>query len=343
MKTARSVLDRLIRRSILTERVAIVGASDAACRFLEAVASKAGAIDVVGVFDDRSFQRRRLRFGQEGTIAELIRLAHRSQLDHIIVTLPAQAESRFAEVLHRLKQVPVRVSLAPDQTACRLPPQAVTRVAGIPMINLAEPPLTRSQKVVKEALDRTLSLLLLLLLSPCFLVIAGLIRLDGPGPVFFSQERYGLGNRTIRVYKFRTMRAELSDPECRQQTSRDDPRITRIGHFLRRTSLDELPQLWNVLVGDMSLVGPRPHAVGMRVAGRPTNDVDPLHLIRHRVKPGITGLAQVNGCRGGIDDPAQLKERVRYDLKYMEEWSIWLDIAILIWTAVVVVSRKNAY
>jgi lipopolysaccharide/colanic/teichoic acid biosynthesis glycosyltransferase len=185
--------------------------------------------------------------------------------------------------------------------------------------------------------------LLLILFAPFMLVLAALIKLDSPGPVFFAQERYGFNNQVFRVLKFRTMHVALSDVSGAARTVRNDPRLTRIGRILRTFSLDELPQLVNVVAGQMSLVGPRPHAVGMRAGSQLYHEAVHRYFERHRVKPGITGWSQVNGLRGEIDTVEKAQARVRHDLYYIEHWSIWLDLKILLMTFRVITSRENAY
>lgn len=206
-------------------------------------------------------------------------------------------------------------------------------------------PFVRSgwQVQVKEIFDRTLAALLLVALLPVILAVAALIKLDSAGPVLFRQKRYGLGNRLFEIYKFRTIRQSDADPACAQQTRPNDPRVTRIGSFLRRTSLDELPQFLNVLKGDMSLVGPRPHAVQSKAGGRLFPDVAPRYWERHQVKPGITGWAQVNGWRGETDTEEKLRQRVAHDLEYIENWSLWYDLRILMRTPRAALRGDNAY
>jgi lipopolysaccharide/colanic/teichoic acid biosynthesis glycosyltransferase len=194
----------------------------------------------------------------------------------------------------------------------------------------------------KDVFDFVLALGLLVALAPVLLIVAAAVKLSSPGPVLFSQERWGLNGTRIRVFKFRSMRVECSDALARRQTERNDPRVTRIGRFIRRTSLDELPQLLNVLRGDMSLVGPRPHALGMTVEGRPNAEVVPTYFRRYRAKPGITGLAQVKGYRGPADTTEHLTQRVRYDLEYIGSRSMLLDLRILMQTAAKVAHDPSA-
>ena len=195
----------------------------------------------------------------------------------------------------------------------------------------------------KRVEDILLAALAVVAFALPMLLIALAIRLDSRGPILFRQTRTGRHERSFEMLKFRTMRHELRDPEARQQTTRDDHRVTRLGAMLRRTSLDELPQLFNVLRGDMALVGPRPHAPGTRAAGRLFHEVVPHYATRHRVRPGLTGLAQVRGLRGETDTEEKLERRVQSDLEYIERWSLALDLLIVLRTAVAVLRMKNAY
>lgn len=210
------------------------------------------------------------------------------------------------------------------------------------VLHLVEQPLKGWPGVLKTFQDKLLSLILLICIAPLMLVIAVLIKLESQGPVFFIQERFGLNNSRIRVLKFRTMYSSCGDPSGQKRTVKNDPRVTRAGRILRRFSLDELPQLINVLRGDMSLVGPRPHAVAMMAGDQFYHEAVEEYPHRHRVKPGITGWAQVNGSRGEIDGLAKARERVRLDLHYIDHWSLWLDIKILFKTVLLLVC-KSAY
>jgi exopolysaccharide biosynthesis polyprenyl glycosylphosphotransferase len=209
---------------------------------------------------------------------------------------------------------------------------------------LADRPIQRSDAVVKAAEDAILGRILIVLLLPVFALIALAIKLDGPGPIIFKQRRHAFNNAEFDIYKFRTMRvgADAAGDDL-QQTVRFDQRVTTVGRFLRATSLDELPQLFNVLKGEMSLVGPRPHAVNMRTEDRLGSEITDKYCHRHRVKPGMTGWSQVNGARGATTTTAQLRRRVGLDLMYIDHWSLWLDLKILVLTCREVLKRTNAY
>jgi exopolysaccharide biosynthesis polyprenyl glycosylphosphotransferase len=216
-------------------------------------------------------------------------------------------------------------------------------VAGVPVLEMVNRPLKNGRAVAKLIEDKLLGLFLLVLVGPLMVLIAILIKLDSYGPVFFVQKRFGFNNEVIQVLKFRTMHVDGGDPSGAQRTVRNDPRVTRFGRILRWLSFDELPQLINVIRGDMSLVGPRPHAVAMKAGDRLYCEAVEHYLHRHRVKPGITGWAQVNGLRGEVDTLKKAHARVAHDLYYIERWSLWLDIKILLKTVGILVSRDNAY
>ena len=216
-------------------------------------------------------------------------------------------------------------------------------IGTVPVLEIADRPLKHWRAIAKWIEDQVLSVLLLIFLGPLMAIVALLIKLDSPGPVFFAQERFGFNNDVIRVLKFRTMFIDRGDQSGARRTVQNDPRVTRVGRVLRALSIDELPQLINVLRGDMSLVGPRPHAIAMRAGGRLYGEAVEQYLHRHRVKPGITGWAQVNGLRGEVDTLAKAHARVAHDLYYIEQWSLWFDLKILLKTVGILASRDNAY
>ncbi|MDQ7248776.1 exopolysaccharide biosynthesis polyprenyl glycosylphosphotransferase [Dongia sedimenti] len=333
--------------SLTGHRVAIVGSGEPAQRLVNWLEANArDVVQVVGLFDDRR-GRGPDRVGLShlicGTTGDLIEYYRHAPLDKIIIALPHHAEERLLAILQRLKQLPVDIALAPDLVGFRVPDSATAEMAGLQMRSLAQRPLRASQRFIKDLFDRAIAALLLLMLAPLLLVLALGVRLSSPGPVFFRQERHGLGNRVFEVLKFRTMRAEMHDPGGRRQTARNDPRVTAFGAILRRTSLDELPQLINVLKGDMSLVGPRPLPLQMRVDDRLNYEIVAEYAFRHRMKPGITGLAQVKGHRGAVSTAEALRSRVACDLYYIDNWSLWLDLKILALTSAVCVLGKNAF
>jgi Undecaprenyl-phosphate glucose phosphotransferase len=243
------------------------------------------------------------------------------------------------DLIKKLKVLPNDVKLCPEYVGSTMPVRGVLPVAGIPMLSVLERPLSGWSLVLKNLEDRLVGAVLVALLSPLIGIIALAIKLDSPGPVFFRQRRYGFNNNAIVVWKFRTMLHRPDDESVVPQATRNDPRVTRVGRFLRRSSLDELPQVFNVLRGEMSLVGPRPHAVAHNEQYAKIIDD---YLSRHRVKPGITGWAQVNGLRGETDTPEKMRLRVQHDLYYIDNWSFWFDLKILALTPFAAINR-NAY
>lgn len=298
---------------------------------------------IVGVFDDR-----RTRVGPAiagvpvlGGLDDLIAYIRRNRIDDIIVTLPWSADKRLDAIVSRLRELPANVHVGSDLVGFRFPFRPSPKhFGGIPMMEVVKSPLSGWRIVIKWLEDRILGTLLLLAFAPLMLAVAAAIRLESPGPVLFRQKRFGYNNQVFDIFKFRSMyHRDIPEHRTRQAT-RDDPRITRVGRFIRRTSLDELPQLLNVVRGEMSLVGPRPHAVDHN------EEFAPLikgYFARHNVRPGITGWAQINGLRGETDTVEKMEARIRYDTYYVENWSLAFDLQILARTAVVGFVSRNAY
>jgi exopolysaccharide biosynthesis polyprenyl glycosylphosphotransferase len=261
------------------------------------------------------------------------------------VALPAADEQDLGAIVQRLEVLSIPIALCPANVGLRRSGEMVDYTgSGMPVMLLADRPIKRWNAVLKSAEDALLSRILILLLLPLLGLIALAIKLDSPGPVIFKQRRHAFNNSEFDIYKFRTMRfSEEVVGDGLQQTGRFDRRVTRIGQFLRSTSLDELPQLFNVVKGEMSLVGPRPHAVNMRTEDRLGSEITGKYAQRHRVKPGMTGWSQVNGARGATTTMAQLRRRVVLDLMYIDNWSLWLDLKILVLTCREVLRRTNAY
>jgi Undecaprenyl-phosphate glucose phosphotransferase len=277
------------------------------------------------------------------TIDDLIARVRRDHIDTIVIAIPKLTRRRLKHIMESLRDVPVDVRVCPNSVTLDLTSSGVSHIAGLPLLNAIDRPLTNWRSATKEVEDRILASIILLLISPVLLAVAALIKIDSPGPVLFRQKRYGYNNQLITVFKFRTMRQDQQDDMAGQLTQRNDPRITRIGAFLRRTSLDELPQFLNVLRGEMSIVGPRPHAISAKAGGVLYHDAVSHYAARHRVKPGITGWAQINGWRGTTDTVDQIEKRVEHDLYYIEHWSLWLDLKIIVLTVFKGFSGQNAY
>ncbi len=304
-------------------------------------ASPYTGIDLVGYFDDRSDGRHhasgRYRFlGRLTEVAAFVK-AHRVQL--IYLSLPMASQPRIKELLDALKDTTASVYFVPDMFVTDLVQGRTDVVCGMPVISVCETPFRGPAGLMKRASDIVLSLIFLVLLSPLLLAIAAAVKLGSPGPVIFRQRRYGLDGQEIVVYKFRSMTVTEDGSDVRQ-AKRNDERVTRVGAFLRRTSMDELPQFINVLQGRMSIVGPRPHAVAHNEFYR---SLIKSYMIRHKVKPGITGWAQVNGYRGETDSLEKMEGRIRYDLDYLRNWSIRLDLYIIFRTVRLVFKDSAAY
>ena len=262
--------------------------------------------------------------------------------DLVIVALPEAASHRIAAIMRRMSGMAVDIRLAPDTARFYKPDARVSSIGGLPFLHLQDKPFSDKDATAKRAEDLVLGIPLLCAAVPLMLLVAAAIRLDSAGPVLFVQPRLGFNNSVIRVRKFRTMHGLATDDGGSCQAVRGDPRVTRLGRLLRRTSLDELPQLLNVVGGSMSLVGPRPHALGTAAAGLPFATAAADYVTRHRVKPGITGWAQVRGWRGETDTVEKLCRRVEHDLHYIAHWSLWFDLRILALT-LTAVFRGEAY
>jgi Undecaprenyl-phosphate glucose phosphotransferase len=330
----------------LYRNVVVVGTGAIARRLLAHVTNHSDSgMRVLGVFDDAAETRRRDlgEYRLLGDIDALVDYARRNPVDAVIIALPWSAEQRIAAIIDRLNVLPVDVRLCPDMIGFRLRRSGVSHLGDVPMLTVFEKPFADWRLVVKVVEDRLLAALILALIVLPMLAIALLIKLDSPGPVFFRQKRYGFNNQLIEVLKFRTMRHSARDENAERLTSRNDPRVTRFGALLRRTSLDELPQFLNVLRGDMSIVGPRPHALSAKAGGLLYQEAVREYAARHRVKPGITGWAQINGWRGETETLEQIKKRVEHDLAYIENWSLLLDLKIIFRTVFTGFTGQRAY
>lgn len=319
----------------------IVGANDMSLKLAERIREYPYLlIDVRGFFDDRDEPRNQAvttpLLGKVSDVAGYVRANH---IQMIFVSLPMSAQPRIRTLLDDLHDTTASIYFLPDVYIFDLMQARFDSIGGVPVVAICESPFSGVDSVVKNASDFVLASLILLLLSPLMLCIALAVKLTSPGPAIFKQRRYGLNGEEIIVYKFRSM--TVSDDGAHiAQAQKNDPRITRIGAFLRRTSLDELPQFINVLQGRMSIVGPRPHAVAHNELYR---KLIKGYMLRHKVKPGITGWAQVNGLRGETEVLEKMQARIEYDLDYLQNWSIWMDLWIILRTIWVVLRRDNAY
>jgi Undecaprenyl-phosphate glucose phosphotransferase len=339
------LIDRWSKQGRLARMVAVVGADQVGEQLL-AKLQLAGEneILVAGVFDDRRTRLPPVVGGYRvlGTTDDLISFVRNTLIDQVIIALPLRAEQRIGDLVAKLRSLPVDLRLSIDPINS-FPMRGIAEVASARMIEILDRPLKNWSRVTKWLEDRLLSTILLVIFAPLMALIALAIRIESPGPVLFVQDRFGFNDKIIRVLKFRTMRVENCDQSGATRTVPNDSRITRIGHFLRSFSLDELPQLINVLRGEMSLVGPRPHVPAMKAGERLYHEAVDNYCMRHHVLPGLTGWAQVNNSRGQIDSLAAARRRVELDIYYIDNWSLWLDFKILFMTARVALSRENAY
>jgi putative colanic acid biosysnthesis UDP-glucose lipid carrier transferase len=298
-------------------------------------------IRVVGFFDDRSSERVNPQAEQTmlGRIMSLPAYVKQNRVDIIYISLPMASQPRILSLLDELRDTTVSIYFVPDIFVTDLIQGRMDAVGGLPVVAVCESPFSGVSGLLKRGSDIVLSLLILALASPLLLAVAASVKLTSPGPVIFRQRRYGLDGREIVVYKFRSMRV-TEDGSSIIQAKRGDPRLTRVGAFLRRTSLDELPQFFNVLQGRMSIVGPRPHAVAHNETYR---KLIKGYMVRHKVKPGITGWAQVNGYRGETETLEKMKARIDFDLDYLRNWSLRLDLYIIARTVSVVLKGEHAH
>ncbi|MCO5144633.1 MAG: undecaprenyl-phosphate glucose phosphotransferase [Aquamicrobium sp.] len=338
---------RWAREGRMERRAVIVGGGAAAERLIHSIAEQADSdIRICGIFDDRNDDRSPpvvAGYPKLGNIGELIAFARIAHIDMLIVSLPVTAESRLLSLMNQLWVLPVDIRLAADNSSLRYRPRTYSYIGSLPMLDMADKPIADWDYVAKRCFDIVFSLIGILLFLPVMIATAVAIKLDSRGPVLFRQKRLGFNNEVIEVFKFRSMYSDQCDPTARNAVVRDDPRVTRVGRFIRKASIDELPQFFNVLRGELSLVGPRPHAVSGQTRHRLYHDVVDGYFARHRVKPGVTGWAQINGWRGEIDSDEKIRMRTEFDLYYIENWSLWFDLKILLLTPFRLLDTKNAY
>ncbi|MEM7208448.1 MAG: undecaprenyl-phosphate glucose phosphotransferase [Pseudomonadota bacterium] len=338
------LLHWLARHGRFVRRIVLIGGGAEADHFLDGLDYESEPWNrVIGVFDDR-IQRegfeRRLQSKKWGKVDDVIEFCRRNRVDDIVITLPWTANKRIGEIIEKLMELPINIRLGSNLENFIYSTPTNSAIGNVKTLDIVFHPLDGWRYALKLAEDKILAFILIILLSPILLIVAILIRLDSPGPALFRQPRHGFNNKEFFVYKFRTMKEGAAPVSGEDQTLRDDPRITRIGAFLRSTSIDELPQILNVLQGTMSLIGPRPHPVPL---GDEFAPVVTRYFARHRVRPGITGWAQVNGLRGAVWEEADMRKRVDHDLYYIDNWSIGLDIKILVMTAFRGIVGENAY
>ncbi|MBL1258315.1 undecaprenyl-phosphate glucose phosphotransferase [Methylocystis sp. Sn-Cys] len=344
--TARA-LGRWSREGRLARRAVIVGGGDAAAELIDRLDRSGGtAIQILGLFDDRDKMRSPEtvgRYRKLGRFDDLEAFCREQRVDLLIIALPPTAEERILYILKKLWVLPIDVRIAAFNSKLKLRSRAYNYIGDTPFLPVFDKPMSDSSVALKAIEDRVLAAIGIILLAPLLALIALAVKLDSRGPVFFKQTRHGFNNEPIGVLKFRSMYVDKCDVSGQKQVTRGDPRVTRVGAILRRTSLDELPQLFNVLRGELSLVGPRPHVMQAKVGEHIYDEVVDGYFARHKVKPGITGWAQVNGWRGETDTVEKIEQRVAHDLYYIENWSMLLDLRILASTPWALITTKNAY
>ena len=341
----RMLVRHLAGTGAIEQRIVFYGADPDSISIIRKViaASELPHLRFLGVADDRPKVKEIDGLPMIGGLDDVLELARRGDLDQVLFCVPNMPRERLLTIVDQLSNVSVDVAVIPPEAIHLAPDYRVHLLGQLPVLTLWQRPFRDVNGLVKRAEDLLIAGTAAIVLSPVMLLTALLVRLSSPGPIFFVQPRVGFNNELIRVLKFRTMYADQSDMKAEQTTTADDPRVTPIGRTLRKLSLDELPQLFNVISGDMSLVGPRPHATHMKVGDRYYQDAVRGYAGRHRVKPGITGLAQVKGVRGEIRTIERAKRRVELDCKYIENWSIWLDLWILAQTFRAVIWDRDAY
>jgi Undecaprenyl-phosphate glucose phosphotransferase len=349
LSTSRPILHRLItrlaKRGQIEQRIAFYGADPESVSLTKQLLQSLNFphLRFVGIADDRARETRLDDLPMLGNLPRLCELARQGEVDQVLISGSKFTPKRLEQIVEGLSAVCVDVSLIPPQAIELAPNYRVNLLGTVPVLTLWQRPFRDMDQVVKRAEDLLLSSIAVVLLSPVLLIAALLIRLTSAGPVLFVQPRVGFNNETINVFKFRSMYTDMTDVGARKTTTKDDPRVTPVGRVLRRFSIDELPQLLNVLQGSMSLVGPRPHGTEMMVGDRFYHEAVRGYAGRHRVKPGITGYAQVKGLRGEVRTIERAKRRVELDKHYVDNWSFWLDIWILFATVRAVLFDRDAY
>ncbi|MGB0937973.1 MAG: undecaprenyl-phosphate glucose phosphotransferase [Colwellia sp.] len=324
------------------KQVAIIGATEAGFKVSgEILLHEELGYDNLGFYDDRAPERQLIGKNEtiQGSVEEAIKLAKEGKLDVLFIALPFAAEKRIADILLSLGDTTVDVHIVQDHLLSNLMHARVDHVGEMNTLSVFESPYHGIQSLIKRTEDIVVGSIILCLIAPVLIVVAMCVKFTSKGPVLFKQDRYGLSGQKIKVWKFRSM-SVMENSDVVTQATKGDARITPVGSFLRRTSLDELPQFFNVLLGDMSIVGPRPHAVSHNEEYRSKVD---YYMLRHKVKPGITGWAQINGWRGETDTLEKMEKRVEFDLQYIKHWSVWFDIKIIFLTIFKGFIDKNAY
>jgi Undecaprenyl-phosphate glucose phosphotransferase len=345
----RALVRRWARQGRLDRRTIVVGADESGEALIEALRVQEDSdIEILGVFDDRNDSRALDSCAGSpklGKVDDIVELARRTRVDLVLFALPISAETRILEMLKKLWVLPVDIRLSAHTNKLRFRPRSYSYLGKVPTLDVFEAPITDWDLVMKWMFDHFVGGVVLLLAAPVMALVALAVKLDSPGPVLFRQKRFGFNNERIDVFKFRSLYHDQADPMASKVVTKNDSRVTRVGRFIRKTSLDELPQLFNIVFkGNLSLIGPRPHAVHGKLHTRLFDEAVDGYFARHRVKPGITGWAQISGWRGEVDSEEKIQKRVEFDLYYIENWSVLLDFYILLKTPLALLTKSdNAY
>jgi len=344
----RALVRRWTEAGRLKRRTVIVGGGKDAATLIEQIRRGAASdINLIGLFDDRVDARSPdsvLGTPKLGKVAGLVEFARQTRVDLVLVSMPLSAEKRVLQMLKQLWVLPVDIRLSAHMSQLRFASHAYSYLGDVQVFDVADRPISDWNLVYKWLFDHLVALFALIVLSPLMIATAIAIKLDSKGPVLFRQKRHGFNNELIEVFKFRSMYTDMADQSANKLVSKGDPRVTKVGRFIRKTSIDELPQLFNVLLGQLSIVGPRPHALKATAANVLYYEAVEGYYARHRVKPGITGWAQINGWRGETDTLDKIMQRVNHDLYYIEHWSLLLDLYILVMTPLSLFTHsENAY
>jgi Undecaprenyl-phosphate glucose phosphotransferase len=345
----RAMVRQWARQGRLDRRTIVVGSDENGETLIEALKVQDDSdIDVLGVFDDRNDNRALDTCAGSpklGKVDDIVEFARRTRVDLVLFALPISAETRILEMLKKLWVLPVDIRLSAHTNKLRFRPRSYSYLGKIPTLDVFEAPITDWDLVMKWMFDHFVGSIVLLLAAPVMAMVALAVKFDSPGPVLFRQKRFGFNNERIDVFKFRSLYHDQADPLAARAVTKNDSRVTRVGRFIRKTSLDELPQLFNVVFkSNLSLIGPRPHAVQGKLQSRLFDEAVDGYFARHRVKPGITGWAQINGWRGEVDSEEKIQKRVEFDLYYIENWSVLFDLYILLKTPLALMTKnENAY
>ncbi len=342
-----AIVTKLMNDGRLERRAIIIGGGQTASDLIHSMeANPTSDIRICGIFDDRTDDRSpRIVAGYPklGNVAELIEFTRKARINMLIVSIPLNAEKRVLQLLKRLWMLPVDIRLSAHTNKLFFRQRTYSYEGTVPLVDVFEKPIADWDSVMKRTFDIVFSFFAIVALSPIMLITAIAVKLDSKGPIIFRQKREGFNNEEIEIFKFRSLYTNQGDNSGVNVVTKGDSRVTKVGRFIRKTSIDELPQLFNVLLGSLSLVGPRPHVANAQTDNKLWTEVVDSYIARHKVKPGVTGWAQINGWRGEVDREDKLKGRIEYDLYYIENWSLLFDLYILAITPLKLINTENAY